>query len=97
MGIGDCPVWFVSSVNRASRRNRCPLARHTAIQSLDLTLYASLELSRSTWLVTSLAPVNDRISKHTIAGNGGALLGLLERARERMQQAIGHPIKIVVI
>jgi transposase len=31
------------------------------------TLYVSLELSRSTWLVTSLSPNSDKMSKHTIA------------------------------
>ncbi len=60
-GISDCRVSYVSPVNRTSRRNRCPpstrhiAARQTAIQHPDLTLYASLELSRATWLVTSLA------------------------------------------
>lgn len=31
-------------------------------------LYASLELSRANWLATSLAPNNDKISKHMTAG-----------------------------
>ena len=31
------------------------------------TLYVSLELSRSTWLVTSLSPNSDKMSKHSIA------------------------------
>jgi transposase len=30
-------------------------------------LYVSLELSRSIWLVTSLSPNSDKMSKHTIA------------------------------
>src|SRR5271170_4397981 len=50
----------------------------------DLTLYASLELSRSTWLVTCLLPDRDKMSKYsTPGGDGGALLGLLERMRAR--------------
>jgi hypothetical protein len=28
------------------------------------TLYVSLELSRSSWLVTSLSPNSDKMSKH---------------------------------
>jgi len=36
-------------------------------QSDRSTLYVSLELSRSTWLVTSLSPSSDKMSKHTIA------------------------------
>jgi transposase len=73
-------------------------ARQTTIQHPDLTLYASLELSRASWLVTSLAPGSDRMSKHSTAGgDGSALLGLLERTRTRMQQVAGHPVKIVAI
>jgi transposase len=64
----------------------------------DLTLYASLELSRSTWLVTCLLPERDRMSKYsTPGGDGGALLGLLERMRARGQQLTGRPVQIVVI
>src|SRR5215813_3805566 len=52
----------------------------TAIAHPDLTLYASLELSRASWLVTCLLPERDRMSKYsTPGGDGGALLGLLER------------------
>ena len=36
-------------------------------QNDDATLYVSLELSRSTWLVTSLSPRSDKMSKHTTA------------------------------
>ena len=34
------------------------------------TLYVSLELSRSSWLVTSLSPNSDKMSKHSIAASG---------------------------
>src|SRR5271154_488264 len=64
----------------------------------DLTLYASLELSRSTWLVTCLLPDRDKMSKYsTPGGDGGALLGLLERMRARAQQLTGRPVDIVAI
>jgi len=70
----------------------------TASDSPDLTFYASLELSRATWLVTCLLPERDRMSKYsTPGGDGGALLGLLERLRARAQQLTGRPVKIVVI
>ena len=66
--------------------------------TVALTLCASLELSRSTWLVTCLLPERDRMSKYsTPGGDGGALLGLLERMRTRAQQLTGRPVKIVVI
>ena len=70
----------------------------TASDSPDLTFYASLELSRATWLVTCLLPERERMSKYsTPGGDGGALLGLLERMRARAQQLTGRPVKIVVI
>jgi hypothetical protein len=70
----------------------------TASDRPDLTLCASLELSRATWLVTCLLPERDRMPKYsTPGGDGGALLGLLERMRARAQQLTGRPVKIVVI
>jgi transposase len=62
------------------------------------TLYASLELSRSTWLVTSLSPGSTKISKHaTAAGDGPRLLALLARLRARAEQVIGGSVEIEVI
>lgn len=64
----------------------------------NLTLYASLELSRAKWLVTCLLPERDRMSKYwTAGGNGRELLCLLERIRARAQQSSGYPVTIVVI
>jgi transposase len=43
-------------------------------------LFVSLELSRSTWLVTALASGSDRMSKYaTPGGNGAALIELVNR------------------
>jgi hypothetical protein len=43
------------------------------------TLYLSLELSRSSWLVTSLSPNSDKMSKRTIAaGDAFKLLALAD-------------------
>src|SRR3982075_1478462 len=82
---------MLSSVHHAN-------TEQTASDSPDLTFYASLELSRATWLVTCLLPERDRMSKYsTPGGDGGALLGLLERMRARAQQLAGRPVKIVVI
>src|SRR3954454_2314466 len=62
------------------------------------TLYASLELSRSTWLVTSLAPDSRKMSKHSVAaGDGAALLALLARLRGRVARPDGEAVGIVVI
>src|SRR6201997_3796418 len=73
-------------------------SEQTAAVHPDSTLYASLELSRSTWLVTCLSPEGNRMSKYsTPGGDGCALLGLLERMQARAQQRTGRPVKIVVI
>jgi transposase len=62
------------------------------------TLYASLELSRSTWLVTSLSPGGEKMSKHTSpGGDGAALLDLLSRLRAKAEQPSGKRIAIVII
>jgi transposase len=62
------------------------------------TLYVSLELSRSSWLVTSLSPNSDRMSKHSIAaGDAHKLLALLARLRGRAEQFVGGSLNVVVI
>ena len=62
------------------------------------TLYASLELSRSAWLVTSLAPGGAEMSKHSVAaGDGAALLALLARLRGRVERSAGGPVGAVVV
>jgi transposase len=64
----------------------------------DATLYASLELSQATWLVTSLSPGSEKMSKYsTLGGNGAALLGLLRRLQVRAEQITAGPVEIVVI
>ena len=55
-------------------------------------IFVSLELSRSTWLITSLSPgAGEKMSKHAVpAGDIAGLLGrfseLKEKARRRMRQ-----------
>jgi transposase len=62
------------------------------------TLYASLELSRSTWLVTSLAPGSGKMSRHAVAaGDGAALLTLLARLRGKAERSAGGPVEVVVV
>jgi transposase len=68
------------------------------LQHHHAQLYASLELSRSTWLVTSLSPSGGKMSKHTTtAGDGAALLTLLARLGERVERTTGGSVKVVVI
>src|SRR5467141_1681858 len=70
----------------------------TDIRGDCATLVVSLELSRSTWIATSLAPGSKKMSKHTLAGgNGRELLDLLARLKARAEQRIAAPVKVVAI
>jgi transposase len=62
------------------------------------SIFASLELSRSRWLVTVMTPGSDKMSKYSVpGGDGGALLGLLARLRARAERRVGSPVGIVTI
>ena len=62
------------------------------------TLFVSLELSRARWLVTSLSPGSDKISRHSVAGgNINDLLHLLADLRMKAEQRTGSTVKIVTI
>ena len=61
----------------------------------NAALAVSLELSRSKWLVTSLLPGSETMSKHVIpARNATALLELLERRRRQAYERAGSPIRL---
>ncbi len=61
-------------------------------------IFASLELSRSRWLVTIMMPGGDKMSKYSVpGGDGGALLGLLSRLRARVERHAASPVSIVTI
>jgi transposase len=61
-------------------------------------LCVSLELSRKTWLVTSLAPGSDKMSRHRIeGGDDAALLDLLRRLQGKAAKRLGVPVRIVII
>ena len=64
----------------------------------DITLFASLELSKSKWVVTINSPGSEKFSKHVVEGGDGAgLLDLLSRSRAKAEQRYGAPIETVVI
>ena len=66
-----------------------PVPDRTGIAGDCATLFVSLELSRSTWVATSLAPGSTKMSKHTLAGgNGRELLDLLTRLRPEPSNAL---------
>lgn len=70
----------------------------TAARINDITLFASLELSKSKWVVTINSPGSEKFSKHVVEGGDGAgLLDLLSRSRAKAEQRYGVRIKTVVI
>ncbi|OYV41557.1 MAG: hypothetical protein B7Z80_01210 [Rhodospirillales bacterium 20-64-7] len=61
-------------------------------------LFASLELSRSTWLVTSVSTISEKLSRHQVAGgDAAALLALLKRLSERVATAGAASAGVIVI
>ena len=75
-----------------------PMKELTEVEHHTATLFASLELSQTSWLVTSLSPGSVTMSKHSIsAGDGAGLLGLLARMRVKAESVAGVPVEIVVI
>jgi len=79
----------------ASDRPEVSTAIHTDLGAI----FVSLELSRSTWLVTSLSPGGrEKMSKHAVGG--GDVAGLLTRFRllqDKAQARTGKLFAIVVI
>ena len=79
----------------ASDRLEVPTAIHTDLGAI----FVSLELSRSTWLVTSLSPGGrEKMSKHAVGG--GDVAGLLTRFRllqDKAQARTGKLYPVVVI
>jgi transposase len=61
-------------------------------------IFISLELSRSIWLITSLSPGGEKMSKHSV--RGGDTAGLLQRfsqLQEKAERRTGRRVPIVVI
>src|SRR5215472_12092774 len=70
----------------------------TAIRTDLAAIFISLELSRRTWLVTSLLPGSEKMSRHAIgAGAAGDLLALLGRRRAAAEARSGCRYRIVAI
>lgn len=58
-------------------------------------IYVSLELSKRSWLVASLLPERGRVSLCTIpAGDSAALLGHLQKLKERATRKVQGPLAI---
>ena len=70
----------------------------TTARANDITLYASLELSKSKWVLTINNPGSEKFSKHVVEGGDGAgLLELLSRSMAKAEQRYGVQVKAIVI
>lgn len=71
----------------------------TAIRTDLGAIFISLELSRSTWLITSLSPgKGETMSKHSVSGGDvTALLDRFARLREKVRARTGNDCPIVTI
>jgi transposase len=80
---------------RIADRSEAPTAIRTDLGAI----FVSLELSRSTWLITSLSPGSgEKMSKHLV--RGGDIAALLERftqLQEKTQGRTGKRFEIIVI
>jgi transposase len=74
-------------------------AAPSAIQTDLRAIFVSLELSRSTWLITSLSPGGgEKLSKHSV--RGGDVAGLLARfaqLRDKARARTGEVFPLIVI
>src|SRR5580698_7238589 len=71
----------------------------TAIRTDLGAIFVSLELSRSTWLVTSLSPGGgEKMSKHTVrSGDVAGLLARFFQLKDKVQVRNGQLVPIIVI
>lgn len=71
----------------------------TAIRTDLGAIFVSLELSRSTWLITSVSPGgNEKMSKHSVpSGDIAALFSRFDKVREKARERTGRDFPIVTI
>jgi transposase len=74
-------------------------AEPTAIRTNLGAIFVSLELSRSTWLITSLSPGGgEKMSKHGVAaGNIAALLMRLSELKQKAFARTGKSFHVIAI
>jgi transposase len=76
-----------------------PFEEPTAIRTNLGAIFVSLELSRSTWLITSLSPGGgEKMSKHGLsAGNIAALLARLSELKQKAFARTGKSFHVIAI
>jgi transposase len=77
----------------------CDIIAQAPVQTTLAAIFFSMELSRSTWLITSLSPGDgEKMSKRTLpAGDLAGLLSLLERLSEKARARTGESYPFVSI
>src|SRR3954467_14434177 len=78
----------------------CPRPQeHAGIRTDHNAIFVSLELSRSTWVITSLAPGGgEKMSKHSVrSGDIAGLLARLSQLQEKARARTGRVFPIIVI
>src|SRR5207244_10295621 len=78
----------------------CPRPHeHTAIRTDLKAIFVSLELSRLTWVITSLSPGGgEKMSKHAVrSGDIPALVARLSQLKEKARARTGQVFPIIVI
>src|ERR687894_1067922 len=92
-------MWPPTSIWEATMSTSAPGPAQAAIDVKLGAVFVSLELSRSTWLVTSLSPGGgEKMSKHSVRGGDAAgLLELLAGLRARTQARTGKTFPVIVI
>jgi len=75
------------------------LALPPAAIRVDLgAIFVSLELSKSTWLVTALSPGSDRMSRHSVVGGDmPGLVACLQALRDKARARMGLLYPVIVI
>ncbi len=70
-------------------------AAPTAAENDYPTVFVSIELSRSSWVVAVHTPLADKIGLHRLAaGDVESLLALIARQRSRAEKALARPIRV---
>src|SRR5215207_8119835 len=85
-------MWPPTSTWEATMSASAPGPAQAAIDVKLAAVFVSLELSRSTWLITSMSPGGgEKMSKHSVRGGDAAgPLDLLARPQARTQARTGQ-------
>ena len=81
------------------RLNACSAEKRTTIHTDLGAIFVSLELSRATWLITSLSPgAGEKMSKHAVrGGNIAEVLLRFAEIKEKARGRTGKDFQIIVI